>query len=103
MITIRQTELYCAKTEQGYEDFYEESYLVLFLGASENQIRKVLVKETNVDLPTNYYAWWSNEDNKFIFVYKERYLLEMAFAYGTKTEEEQGKGIVCPVEISLIN
>ena len=61
-------------------------------------VHKVEVIEGAIE-GEQYHAWWENKDNCFIMIWPRKSLVEMCFPYGTKPEEELGRGFLLPVTI----
>lgn len=47
----------------------------------------------------DYWGWYSNEDERFVFIWQAYLLLDMCFPYGMKAEEERGRGKAYRLEI----
>ena len=67
------------------------------------QICKVRVLE---DVNGDYWAWWDTgwdgERKEFRYVYTVKSVVEMCFPYGTKAEEDRGRGKLMRVSIKMI-
>ena len=50
----------------------------------------------------DYWGWWDAEDKKFTLIWPKHFLLEMCFPYGTKAEEERGKGKIYRVNVKTV-
>ncbi len=60
--------------------------------SSGQPVFKVIVRELREKEESIYWAWWSEKDQEFMFVYPFKGLVEMCFPYGSKCEEERGRG-----------
>ena len=67
-------------------------------------VSKVQVTECAAE-GAKYWAWWEQykvydaKDAHFCMIWPSKALVEMCFAYGSKVEEEHGRGKLCPVDI----
>ena len=54
--------------------------------------------------PSHYamWAWWDTKDKEFQFVFAFRGAVEMCFPYGTKIEEELGRGKLLAVTVEVL-
>ena len=51
----------------------------------------------------DYWGWLASEDDKFIFVWPARALLDMCFPYGPEAEEQHGRGRVVHLVVEPID
>lgn len=94
----RNTILWCHKDGDRYEDFYDHPDVVKFCGHTEGII-KVKVIEKAAGRADDYWAWWDNDDQEFCMVFQHSIVQEVCYPYGSKAEEEAGRGWKLPVEI----
>jgi hypothetical protein len=80
--------------------FFHSPLSVKMCGDGKFPIFEVVVTK-GTDL-NGYWGWWEAERQGFLFVYPSRPQLEMCFTYGSKIEEERGKGKMMPVDIKII-
>lgn len=66
----------------------------------EGEVAAVEVRE---DPEGDHYAWWDNEHASFKFLWWNKMSVEICFPYGTKVEEERGRGKLCRVHVSRQN
>ncbi len=52
----------------------------------------VIVRELHEGETSFYWAWWSTEEQAFMFVFPRKIMVETCFTYGTKAEEARGRG-----------
>ena len=96
---MRQSSLFCYQTPEGYRHFYASAKIV-GLCVMDCPIVEVTVTELPAPVEGCYWAWWDVKDQDFSMIYHAQALVEMCFPYGSKVEEDRGKGKVCPVTIS---
>jgi hypothetical protein len=70
-------------------------------GKAAFPIFEVMVSE-GTDTPDSYWAWWNAEEERFAMVFRSRQLVECCFPYGSKVEEERGRGKLLPVNVKVI-
>lgn len=103
----RRTTMYCqryaAQDGQEYYTHFQTDPRVTALYDEDEPVFKAEVVETTADTPGCYWAWWDNEDNEFQFTAYKRFLVDMCFAYGSKVEEEHGRGHLIPVTLTFDN
>lgn len=51
------------------------------------------------DSEGTHYAFWENERERWLYLWYDRGLTEMCFPYGSKAEEQRGRGQLCSVRI----
>lgn len=98
----RQTRLYAALEPQGYRHFYLSPGQVRMCYDPRRpplSIDEVLVVE---DPDGIYWAWWDAEDQKFGMVQPVRAAVEIGFPYGSKAEEERGRGKLLQVRVETL-
>ena len=105
---VKQTRLYCQKStghkgNKYYANFFPSIMQVRMCQDARHPepILSCLVTEAK-ETPDSYWAWWDEKDQRFTMIFHGRPLLECCFPYGSKIEEEHGKGKVTPVAITLI-
>ena len=54
------------------------------------------------DTPDSYWGWWDNKDERFTIVFARKLLVEICFPYGSKAEEDRGRGKLLPVNVEVI-
>lgn len=101
MSAERSTDLYArlhyqekGSTEILYWHFYPtlHVYTVGLMGFGPEEVDPVLVRDLREGEESPYWGWWDNKHEEFCLVYPREMLTEMCFPYGTKAEEERGKG-----------
>lgn len=109
---MKETIMYCHERETTrynksfgaywYNDFTHSEWATQLYDDKEKPI-KVRVRELKDEEQSHYYAWWSNEENQFIFVHPTRNILEMCFPYGLEAEIERNKGKDYNVFIEILS
>lgn len=94
----RPTICYANKTEPGWRNFAPHPDVVRMYD-SKAPVHELEVAE-GVDEPDSYWAWWDAEDEKFTMIYYARMIVEMCFTYGSKPEEDRGRGKLLPVVVT---
>lgn len=84
-------------TSQPYFGFYPSR--VHFCTSSKQPVVRVRV---TVDDAGDYWAWWEAKTQKPVHIYPKDFMVEMCFTYGTKEEEERGRGKVCRVRVEEV-
>lgn len=72
---------------------------------SEKEAAKPIIQvevSEGQDTPGSYWGWWDAGEQRFGIVWYRKFLVEMCFPYGTKAEEERGKGKLLPVNIKVL-
>lgn len=77
-------------------------YTLGMMGFGMDQVSPVLVRDLREDEESEYWAWWDSEHGRFEFVYQRKFLVDMCFPYGTKAEEERGKGRLLNVSVEAL-
>lgn len=67
-----------------------------------NKEAKPLVAEIVEDPNGDYCGWWDNEAGEFHHIYPSPQLTEMCFPYGSKVEEDRGRGHKLPVRVTIL-
>lgn len=103
----KPTKLYCAEET----DHQSRPYLSYFFShvvqvkMCMDSRRPLPIYETEVsagDDPNGYWGWWDAERQEFCFVFVKRLLVEVCFPYGSKAEEERGRGKLMPVRVTIL-
>lgn len=55
-----------------------------------------------IDPNGEYWSWYENERDTFLFVFNYPMAIELCFPYGTNPEIEKGRGKVCRVSVKEI-
>jgi len=95
------SKMFCAKDinkQVLYWDFYSNAFCVKMCGYNKDSIIEVTVQESN-ESPKCYWGWWDSKRQEFVFVYPQKFLVEMCFPYAIEGYEERGEGKLVPVEI----
>lgn len=71
------------------------------LYGENNPIHEVMVTE-DLTNTSQYYAWFNNEKKDFEYIWGSELQTKMCFPYGTKVEEELGRGRLTRVNIEFI-
>lgn len=59
----------------------------------KHQIVMIRIRErVSTDPPSDYWGWLGADKNYYHFVFYHKSLMEMCFPYGSKAEEERGRG-----------
>jgi len=61
-----------------------------------------VVVEEGTDTPDSYWGWWDSERQAFNIVFARKLLVEICFPYGSKAEEDRGRGKLLPVNVRVI-
>lgn len=64
-------------------------------------LTKLLVREVRKGETGDYFAWWSNKSQEFMFVFHSRTLVSACFTYGAAAEERAGQGKVMCVVVEV--
>ena len=83
------------RTQPYLDHFFPTRYQVQMCSDSPQDIVRVLVTP---DPAGSYWAWY-DYDEGIAFVYFSRVLLETIFPYGSKVEEDRGRGKVIRVRV----
>ncbi len=83
--------------------YWHEGGSVKFLELYDKkcQIDFVKISEDNSGNP-KYFAWWDNETESFMYVWPSKGLVSMCFPYGSKAQEDLGKGVLLGVTIEKL-
>ncbi len=95
MKTIPTTEYAGEMTPDGQTKPVFSNFFVNPWGTQQyghDRIFEVLVREPKPGETPSYWSWWDEERQRFEFTWYWEGALEMCFAYGTKAEEERGRG-----------
>ncbi len=108
-MTTNPTVLFCNErpAHKGgtyLADFYPHPGQVRMCRCPEEMKHPILKVEVSEgkDTPDTYWAWWDEQDQVFQFVNSHRMGVEICFAYGSRIEEEQGRGKLFPVNIKIL-
>jgi hypothetical protein len=99
---MRSTELYCAEMnghEGKYLTYFYPHASIVKMCEPDGPIFHVRVSEGPEDI---YWGWWDEEDQQFMFIYPAKSLVEMCFPYGSKVEEDRGRGKLLPVRVEIL-
>ena len=96
----RTKTMWCQLAENGQTRHFGPHPEVVRLYEPKLPVYAVTVTESK-PTPDCYWAWWDRERERFLFVYPARSLVSMCFPYGSKAEEDAGRGQVLPVIVSL--
>lgn len=111
IVSPRSTRLFCAEIPDEHRGgTYYSHFFPSTLGVKMCQddrrpypVFEVLVTETeeypNLD---TYWGWWDQERQMFNIVFVKKLLVEVCFPYGSKAEEDRGRGKLLPVNITVI-
>ena len=117
METLYSTSMYCTKKPSDrlsagiiYDNFATDARTTRCYD-SKSPLLNVVVEECE-ESPDCYWGWWeydfdwikgervaNSTKGEFVFVYYHKGLVEMCFPYGSKAEEERGRGKLLPVRI----
>jgi hypothetical protein len=61
-------------------------------GRVDPPIVRARVAEIQPGEESPYYGWWSNENECFSMIFPSKGQSEICFTYGSKAEEERGRG-----------
>lgn len=78
------------RTEPCFTSFFPNPWGVREYG--HKRIWELVVREPNAGETPDYWSWWDEKEQRFEFTWAAEFLLEMCFTYGTKAEEERGRG-----------
>ena len=81
---------FSGENKPSFTNFFPNPWGVKEYG--HTKIWKVLVREPKPGETPEYWSFWDKREQKFEFTWAKEGLLEMCYAYGTKAEEEAGKG-----------
>lgn len=108
---IRSTDLWCfnypdTHSWPGLRHFHPSKMQVGMCGTlggpSDPPIVRVQVAEIQPDEGSTYHAWWSNADQRFSMVFSHKQAVEICFPYGSKVEEDRGRGHLLNVSVTMI-
>lgn len=108
-VTTKPTILFCDerpahKGGMYLTDFYPHPGQVRMCRSPQDMKNPILQVEVSegMDTPGTYWAWWDEQDQAFQFVNANKMGVEICFAYGSRAEEERGKGKLLPVSIKIL-
>jgi len=107
---MKQTEMFCGEIGEGMLfHFYPSAAVVKMCGVSADKVHKVtvtevseVVEQTKATGTEAYFAWWDNEDQRFVHVYPSFLQVDVCFPYGVKGAQQAGKGMAYQVEVRII-
>lgn len=78
-----------------YNFFISQRVAEMFLPGRQHVHVRIVPDEAG-----DYFTWWDSEKDTFNFTAPAEVLVEVCFAYGSKAEEERGRGrlIRCRIE-----
>lgn len=94
---MKETIMYCHKYDSSrhnnsfYTHFFSHPKTTQICNSKKN-VYKVKVRELKSGEKSDYWGWWDNEDNSFIFVNPSKGILRMNFAYSMEEHVERGQG-----------
>ena len=105
---MRSTVLYChlvlSDRRPGgsyWADFSPHPETARMYDYGEAPVYEVTVSEMpDEPMLDSYWGWWDAQRGAFTMVYYAQALVEMCFPYGSKVEEERGRGKLMPVAVS---
>ncbi len=102
-MNTKPTVLYCHKHPPDrngtvYENFFLSPIGVRACGTKHPVIR-VTVRAAENDENHSHWGWWDNERQHFAMIYPAKFLAEMCFTYGSKAEEDLGRGKLMPLVV----
>lgn len=77
-----------------WNHFYSARWITATCGSGT-----VACVEICEDPDGTHYAWWDNDSQRFHYLWWDKMFVEMCFPYGTKAEEERGRGQLCRVSV----
>ncbi len=110
-MAIRSTDLWCfnypaTHTWPGMRHFFPNKQQVSMCGTwggpSDPPIVRVRVADIQLGEVSTYYAWWDNKEERFCMIFPHRQAVEICFPYGSKAEEERGRGHVLNVSVTQL-
>ena len=90
--------MFALVTEQGPRHFYPQKHQVEM--AFDGEVGKYCLTE---DPEGDFWAWWSNEDARFVFCWQSEFQLDMCFHYGPEVSEECGNGHKMSVKVERVD
>jgi len=107
MVETKPTRLFCAEVPRHdvgtYLTYFFPSPLGVKMCMDDRRpfpVFEVVVTE-GVD-PEGYWGWWDSERQMFNIVFFKKLLVEVCFPYGSKAEEDRGRGKLLPVNVQVI-
>jgi len=88
------------KENKWWSSIYPSKTLVRMCG--NYPIHEVIVREVREGETSEYWAWWDNEDQEFMFIYPSKTQVNMCFTYGPEVKEKAGRGLRVNVIIELV-
>ncbi len=70
--------------------------------ADENRLWRVEVSRGTHDDPGGYWGWWNLETLRWEMVFGSKVQVEVCFPYGSRAEEERGRGWMLPVDVRVL-
>jgi hypothetical protein len=96
---------------EEYENHRKETRLRHFFGnmsqmrccgADEKRRYRVEVSRGTHGDPGGYWGWWNLEYMRWEMVFGSKVQVEVCFPYGSKAEEERGRGWLLPVDVKVL-
>lgn len=94
---MKTGEMYALVTDHGPRHFYKNKFQVEL--AFDGEVDKYRLTE---DPEGDFWAWWDNEDNGFVFCWQSEFQLDMCFPYGPEVSEERGDGHKLSVKVEKV-
>lgn len=82
----------------AYRDFFPHQDIVRSIGGND-PIHRVRI---TTDADGSFWSWWNAEKSRHDFTWSHRDGVEICFPYGSKAEEDRGRGKVVRVRVERI-
>jgi hypothetical protein len=108
-IETKPTLMYCELTTnhkgQPYMQFFFQSKLQVRMCVGDPKVGKYLqveITKGDHNIPDGYWGWWNIETQRFEMVFASKVQVEVCFPYGSKAEEDRGRGKLLPLNVRVI-
>jgi len=85
-----------------FRHFFPSLMQLRMCSADEARLYEVEIAAGTHSDPGGYWGWWENEGRRWAWVFGSKVQCEVCFPYGSKAEEERGRGWMLPVDVKVI-
>lgn len=91
--------MWCVESPEGLlSNFYSNIKSAEMCLSKGDKVVQVCVSEDKHENP-EYYGWLDLKDNQYCYIYSQLFMVSMCFPYGSRVEEEKGKGKLVGIKV----
>lgn len=91
------TEMYAQQTSRGLANFFKSRQAYVACGDAPVVRVRIITDDAG-----SHWSWWDAERKSHSMIFGSRVLVEICFPYGSRAEEERGRGKVVRVRVEQI-